>query len=130
MDIAGVNHEQFMQMTSQPGFFEGYKDLVKRTLVVMRYPRMVQALVTAAEAGDTKAFALIDEKLGGNMMDGLGEYAQAALHGDRHSVVRMIDREIEELEAMKASLLMEDDSREKAEAMIEETNTKAVESLE
>jgi hypothetical protein len=126
---AGLNAEQFLQMSSQPGFFEGYKDLVKRTLVTVRYPRMILSLVSAAEAGDSRAFKVIEETLGGSMTDGLGEFAQAALHGDRKTVARMIDREVEELLSMKVTLEAEEEEQGAALAMIAETNAKAVESL-
>jgi hypothetical protein len=63
------------------------------------------------------------------MTDGLGEFAQAALHGDRKTVARMIDREVEELLSMKATLEAEQEERDAAVAMIAETNKTAVESL-
>jgi hypothetical protein len=63
------------------------------------------------------------------MTDGLGEFAQAALHGDRKTVARMIDREVEELLSMKATLEAEEEEQGAALAMIADTNAKAVESL-
>jgi len=129
LNRAGINPEMLLQMTSQPDFWDTYKDLNARVILVQSLPKILMSMTSAAEAGDTKAAKLALEYKTALGDGPWAEFSAQILHGDRESTLRITERLIEELGSLRSSLKTEASSMMTANEMIDDVNTKAVESL-